>query len=83
MRLSELAQKECIEVENGVRYGYLSESECLFEPKTGKIRGFELGQPQPFFTKKQEAVFIPWEEIVLIGEDRILFQKAHRKKVDS
>ena len=79
MRLSELAQKECIEMENGVRFGYLSESECLFHPKTGKIQGFQLMQPSGAFMKKQESVFIPWEEIVLIGEDRILFQKHHKR----
>ena len=40
MLLSELAEKELIEMENGVRYGYLSETECIFDPKTGKILGF-------------------------------------------
>ncbi|MFF5993369.1 YlmC/YmxH family sporulation protein [Lysinibacillus sp. KU-BSD001] len=84
MRLSELAEKELIEVENGVRYGYLAESECLFDTKTGKIHGFELTAPMrlPFAKKKQEHVFIPWDEILLIGEDRILFQKIRIKKYD-
>ena len=84
MRLSELAEKELIEVENGVRYGYLSESECLFDTKTGKIHGFELEAPArlSFMKKKEETMFIPWEEILLIGEDRILFQKILKKKYD-
>ena len=84
MRLSELAEKELIEMENGMRYGFLSESECLFDVKTGKIQGFELTSSVslPFMKKKQEQGFIPWEEILLIGEDRILFQKIHTKKHD-
>ena len=84
MRLSELAEKELIEVENGIRYGYLSESECLFDTKTGKIHGFELEAPMrlSFMKKKEETMFIPWEEILLIGEDRILFQKIQKKKYD-
>ncbi|MED3660452.1 YlmC/YmxH family sporulation protein [Ureibacillus sp. FSL K6-8385] len=78
MLLSELAEKELIEMENGIRYGYLSETECIFDPKTGKILGFELIEPSrmPFHRKKSASLFIPWEEIYLIGEDRILFRKA-------
>lgn len=79
MLLSELAEKELIEMENGVRFGYLSETECIFDPKTGKIIGFELLEParMPFQKKKTSApLFIPWEEIHLIGEDRILFRKT-------
>ncbi|SOB93401.1 YlmC/YmxH family sporulation protein [Ureibacillus xyleni] len=80
MLLSELAEKELIEMENGVRYGYLSETECLFDPKTGKIYGFELDNQSgkmPFQKKKSTSpLFIPWEEIHLIGEDRILFRKT-------
>jgi|HigsolmetaAR204D_1030405.scaffolds.fasta_scaffold00910_12 YlmC/YmxH family sporulation protein len=79
MLLSELAEKELIEMENGVRYGYLSETECIFDPKTGKILGFELIETSrlPFQKRKANAaLFIPWEEIHLIGEDRILFRKT-------
>lgn len=79
MLLSELAEKELIEMENGVRYGYLADSECLFDPKSGKIYGFELSEvsKMPFQKKKSSSpVFIPWEEIHLIGEDRILFRKT-------
>lgn len=80
MLLSELAEKELIEVEKGMRYGFLAETECIFNPKTGKIIGFEL-PPQdlklPFQKRKSNSVaYIPWEEIVLIGEDRILFTKT-------
>ena len=37
MLLSELAEKELIEMENGVRYGFLAETECIFDAKTGKL----------------------------------------------
>ncbi|MFP3919700.1 YlmC/YmxH family sporulation protein [Lysinibacillus telephonicus] len=84
MLLSELAEKELIEMENGVRYGYLSETECVFDPKTGKIFGFELGEQStklPFQKKKTTSpLFIPWEEIHLIGEDRILFRKTYTQR---
>ena len=85
MLLSELAEKELIEMENGVRYGFLSETECLFDPKTGKIHGFELFEQStklPFQKKKSTTtpLFIPWEEIHLIGEDRILFHRTSSKR---
>lgn len=80
MLLSELAEKELIEMEKGVRYGFLAETECIFDPKTGKILGFEMPAQMvkmPFQRKKAGMVkYIPWEEILLIGEDRILFQKT-------
>ncbi|WP_274309502.1 YlmC/YmxH family sporulation protein [Solibacillus daqui] len=80
MLLSELAEKELIEMNNGVRYGYLAETECIFDAKTGKIIGFEMPAQMvkiPFQKKKGGMVkYIPWEEIRLIGEDRILFHKT-------
>lgn len=79
MLLSELAEKELIEVENGVRYGFLADTECIFDPKTGKILGFEMPAhtvKQLFQKKKTQVTYIRWEEIVLIGEDRILFNKT-------
>lgn len=80
MLLSELAEKELIEMENGVRYGFLAETECIFDAKTGKIIGFEMPAQMvkmPFQKKKAGMVkYIPWNEIILIGEDRVLFQKT-------
>lgn len=80
MLLSELAEKELIEMENGKRYGFLAETECIFDTKSGQIIGFELPAQSmrlPFQKKKSPtAAYIPWEEILLVGEDRILFNKT-------
>lgn len=80
MLLSELAEKELIQVKDGARYGKLANTELLFDPATGKIQGFEVYQKSASFfqtnkvNKKKE--FISWEEIILIGKDRILFNEA-------
>lgn len=82
MLLSELAEKQLIEMENGIIYGYLSDTECVFDPKTGKIVGFEFDSTTKLSFKKRkttESEFIPWEEIHLIGEDRILFRKTTKR----
>ena len=80
MLLSELAQKELIQVEDGVRYGLLADTDLIFDGKTGDIIGFEVKKPTGRFSFRnrgdQSDEFIPWEEIVLVGEHRILFKKT-------
>lgn len=77
MLLSELAQKELIQVKDGVRYGLLGDTDLIFNGKTGAIIGLEVKKRSSLFGFKnrteQTEEFIPWEEIVLVGEHRILF----------
>ena len=78
MLLSQLAEKELIEVKDGVRYGFLANTECVLDLETGKVKGFEI-QPnriKSMLSKYDKEPFtILWENIVLIGEDRVLFRK--------
>lgn len=79
MLLSTMAEKELIQMEEGVRYGLLADTEMLFDPKSGRIYGFELRRRGGWLQggrKTSEAEYIPWEEIVLIGDDRILFRRT-------
>ena len=80
MLLSQLAEKELIEVNGGVRYGFLANTECVLDLETGKIKGFEI-QPnriKSLVSKYDKQPFtILWENIVLIGEDRVLFRKTN------
>ena len=78
MLLSEMVDKELIQVEGGVHFGILAHTECLLDVKTGKIHGFEILKEKGPFQKKKVKVseMIPWQEIILIGEDRILFNKT-------
>lgn len=80
MLLSDLAQKELIQVKEGIRYGLLADTDLLFDPKTGKIIGLEIRKKAGFLGLKNEQAeeYIPWEEIVLVGEQRILFGKTRR-----
>lgn len=78
--LSELAQKELIQVEDGVRYGFLGDTDLVFDKKTGNIIGFEIRKKLGKLSFRQRSSndieFIPWSEIMLIGEHRILFGKT-------
>lgn len=84
MLLSELAEKELIEMENGVRYGYLSETECLFDPKTGKIYGFELdnqSSKMPFQRKKPLHHYLfRGKRFILL--ERIVYCSAKHQQVE-
>lgn len=78
--LSELAQKELIQVKDGVRYGLLADTDLIFNGETGEIIGLEIKKRTGLFGLKNDSSeeLIPWEEIVLIGEHRILFGKTGR-----
>lgn len=78
MLLSELAEKELIQVKEGIRYGLLADTDLLFEAKTGKLIGLEIKQRTGLLGLKQVAgkEFIPWQEIVVVGEQRVLFGKT-------
>jgi YlmC/YmxH family sporulation protein len=80
MLLSELAGKELIQVDEGIRYGLLADTDLIINGKTGDIIGLEIKKKFGRFSFKNrpEEVdeFIPWSEIVLIGEHRILFRKT-------
>jgi len=80
MLLSELAQKELIQVNDGVRYGLLADTDLIFDGKTGAIIGFEIKKQSGRFSFKNRyepsEEFIPWSQIVLVGEHRILFKST-------
>lgn len=77
MLLSEMVEKELIEMKNGEKFGFLAETECIFDEKTGKIIGFELIEPFRFIkSSEQSKKFIHWQDIQLVGENRILFTET-------
>lgn len=76
MRLSDLGEKEIINVTNGSRYGDLSEAELLFEEKTAKIRTIMVPEYKGrlFFGGKADFVQIPWMDIKKFGEEIIIVE---------
>ena len=76
MRLSEISDKEIIDLTKGSRHGALGDAEILFDPQTGAIRSLLV----PNFMEKgrfgsfHETFQLPWEAIEKIGEDLIIFR---------
>ena len=77
MRLSEIGNKEIVDLSTGTSYGQLWDAEMLFDRKSGKIKAAlvpsleNAGLFKRGFTDLYE---LPWNSIVIIGEDIIIFQ---------
>ncbi len=78
MRLTDLKQKEVINITDGVRYGYVYDLEVnattgeiinIVVPVTSKMMGL--------FGKDEEYI-IPWSEIKQIGDDIILIDAVNK-----
>ena len=77
MRLSEIGNKEIVDVSTGRSYGQLWDAEMIFEKKTGKIKSVLVPSLEStgFFSRSPDDICeLPWSSIVIIGEDLIIFQ---------
>lgn len=76
MRLSELGDREIIDVTTGSRHGDLADAELLFDEKNGKIKSILVpsSRSRMGFMGGQELQEIPWHNIRKIGEDIIIVE---------
>lgn len=77
MRLSEIGNKEIVDLSTGCSYGQLWDAEMIFEKKSGKIKAVLVpSMPSSGFMKKSlnGLCELPWSSIVIIGDDLIIFQ---------
>ncbi len=76
MRLSEIGDKEIIDLKDGRRHGQLWDAEILFDEKTGCISALIVPDPDcnSFFHAHKEMIQLPWNCIIKIGEDIIILQ---------
>lgn len=77
MLLSELGQKEIVNLNNGGRLGLIIDSDFLIDEKTGKI--ISLLAPERRFSFKilgldNNNTEIPWSSIRKIGYDMIIIE---------
>ena len=79
MRLSEIGNKDIIDLTKGCNHGQLWDCELLFERRSGRIVAILI--PAGTFRKKKKSctdewIQLPWNNIVKISEDMIIF-KSH------
>lgn len=76
MRLSDLGDKEIVNLANGSRYGQLANAELLFDEQQGYIRAIlvpeERGRMN--FFGNRDFLQLPWNSIRKIGEDIIIIE---------
>ena len=74
-RMFDMGYKEVINLENGMRMGYISDAEIDIE--TGHVIGFVIEGRRRLFglLGKEPDVSIKWEEIEKIGEDIVLIRR--------
>ena len=79
MRLSEIGNKEIVDLSTGSSHGQLWDAEMLFDKKNGKIKAVLVPSFQGTgFLKKSYGSLceLPWSSIVIVGEDMIIFQSS-------
>ncbi len=76
-RIGDLRYKEVINVNTGLRLGYVSDG--VFDIKTGRMRALVVPgayRVMGLFGRNEDYV-IPWEAIRRIGDDIILVEDCH------
>lgn len=77
MRLSEIGNKEIVDLTTGSSHGRLWDADMIFERKTGKIKSVLVPSIQStgIFKRGPNNMYeLPWESIMIIGDDMIIFQ---------
>lgn len=74
MLLSEIGDKEIVDISKGSMHGRLWDAEMFFDEKTGLIHSLVVPDFQGGHTRFKEDLQLPWNSIIIIGEDIIIFK---------
>lgn len=70
MRYSELAGKEIICIDEGVRLGVVDQTDLLINVRTGEVQSIIIPYGSRWFRPK--LIVIPWRGVKKIGRDLII-----------
>lgn len=82
MRLSELAGKEIINIDDGMRVGLSGDADLVIDEETGEIVSIIVpssGGILALFTGRQEME-IPWESIRKISSEYIIVEHSQNRR---
>lgn len=75
MRLSELARKELVDIDDGNFWGPAGKADLLIEESSGMIKSLVLGGSRGFFGfGYSEEVIIEWSDVLKVGNDAIIIR---------
>ncbi len=70
MRYSDLAGKEIVCVDEGIRLGVINNTDLIVNTETGEIDSIIIPYGKGYF--KNKVVVVPWKGIKKIGRDLII-----------
>ncbi len=78
MRLSEIGDKEIIDIRDGSKHGQLWDAEMIFDENTGEIKSLLVPdfEGASRFRKSGDYLQLPWQSILKIGDEIIIFQSS-------
>lgn len=77
MRLSELGEKEIVNLNNGGRLGILADADMIIDESSGNILSLSIPDRRltmKLFSTERNYMEIPWESIRKIGYDMIIVE---------
>ena len=74
MLLSEIGDKEIVDISKGSMHGRLWDAEMLFDEHTGLIHSLLVPDFQGIKNRFHEELQLPWSSVIIIGEDVIIFR---------
>jgi len=77
MRYSDLAGKEIIAVDEGIRLGVVDHTDLLIDTRTGEVDSIIIPYGKRLWARKM--VVIPWRGITKIGRDFIIVDLSTAK----
>ena len=77
MLLSEIGDKEIVDISKGSMHGRLWDAEIIFDEITGRIHSLLVPDFQAGRSRYREDLQLPWSSIIIIGEDIIIFRSSH------
>ncbi len=77
MLLSEIGDKEIVDLTKGTMHGKLWDAEITFDEATGLIKSLVFPDLSAVNNKFRDAFHLPWNSIVIIGEDAIIFRSNY------
>lgn len=76
MKLSEMYNKEIINIDTGENLGIFGECDLMIDEKTGQIASFVSGQYTGWsFFKENKKREVSWKKIKKIGSDMIIIEE--------
>lgn len=74
MLLSEIGDKEIVDISNGSMHGRLWDAEIIFDEKSGKIHSLCVPNFENRLGRSRDELHLPWPSIIIVGEDMIIFR---------